>query len=72
MQWDPHGIQPVCCEYDIIPGYMEEVEEFKQLLIEYHHGYNGILSHLTRAGFKCVDYKPPQHKGDTSVLICSK
>ena len=43
------------CEYDSIP-YSRRVGEVKEILIEYHQGYEPIVKKLREEGFKTVRY----------------
>jgi hypothetical protein len=40
------------CEYNVIPGDYNRVRLFKEVIVEYHRGYRGILE-VMRRDFTC-------------------
>jgi FkbM family methyltransferase len=47
------------CEYDLILGASDkELQAFSQMMIEYHHGYSGLVDRLRKAGFHVTHSRP--------------
>ena len=50
------------CEYESIP-YSRRIGEVKEVLIEYHEGYEVIVRKLLEAGFRMVRFSRPGERG---------